>query len=207
MNETVTPLSAWESFYVIVGSSGAALTGLQFVVITLVSGLRRIAGATELDAFATPTVVHFGVALLISAILSAPWTTLRSPALLLGAVGAAGVVYTAIITRRAARTKNYKPVLEDWIWHVILPFAAYATLGVAAATFTRHESDALFAVAATALLLLFIGIHNSWDTVTYIALEEARGRTSETPRTAGDATMPAADAASARDRPTPVELL
>ena len=207
MSETVTPLSAWESFYVIVGSSGAALTGLQFIVITLVSDQRRRAGAGELDAFATPTVVHFGAALLISAILSAPWATLRSPALMLGVLGVAGVVYTAVITRRARRTTNYRPVLEDWIWHVVLPFAAYAMLAGAAATFTRHESDALFAVAATALLLLFIGIHNSWDTVTYIALEEERSGTSEIARRASEVAMPVADTAAARDRPTPVELL
>ena len=32
--------AAWESFYVIIGSSAAALTGLQFVVIVL--GIRSI---------------------------------------------------------------------------------------------------------------------------------------------------------------------
>src|SRR5256886_7104575 len=30
-----TPFSAWENFYVIIGSSAAALTGLQFVVVVL----------------------------------------------------------------------------------------------------------------------------------------------------------------------------
>ena len=35
MQEPTSPIAAWESFYVIVGSSGAALTGLQFVVIAL----------------------------------------------------------------------------------------------------------------------------------------------------------------------------
>src|SRR5207247_3359319 len=33
-----SPLQAWESFYVIVGSSAGALTGLQFVVMTLIAG-------------------------------------------------------------------------------------------------------------------------------------------------------------------------
>ncbi|HEX2781730.1 MAG TPA: hypothetical protein VHM30_19650 [Gemmatimonadaceae bacterium] len=192
-------LSEWESFYVIVGSSAAALTGLQFVVITLVSGLRRRAGTREIDAFATPTVVHFGAVLLVSAVLSAPWGTLRSPALLLGALGAAGLIYTAVVTRRASATKNYKPVLEDWIWHVVLPFVGYATLLGAAATFVSHERDALFAVGATALLLLFIGIHNAWDTVTYIALEQI-----ESPA-AGEPASP--EPAASRDKPTPVELL
>ena len=30
-----------------------------------------------------------------------------------------------------------------------------------------HLSAALFAIGAAALLLLFIGIHNAWDGVTY----------------------------------------
>jgi len=33
-----------------------------------------------------------------------------------------------------------------------------------------HERDALFGVGAAALLLLFTGIHNAWDTVTYLVL-------------------------------------
>jgi hypothetical protein len=36
--------------------------------------------------------------------------------------------------------------------------------------------SALFGVAATALGLLFIGIHNSWDTVTYVVTEAGRRR-------------------------------
>ena len=192
MSETPIPLSAWESFYVIVGSSAAALTGLQFVVMTLVSDLRRRAGVHEIGAFATPTVIHFGAALVISAILSAPWETLRGPAVALGTLGVAGILYTIVVTRRARRATGYTPVLEDWIWHIVLPFVAYGTTLAAAATFLRHERDALFAVAAAALLLLFIGIHNSWDTVTWVAT----GQAGEEPR---DAT--------ARDRQTPVELL
>lgn len=38
MHEVVaSPLKAWESFYVIVGSSAGAMTGLQFVVMTLIA--------------------------------------------------------------------------------------------------------------------------------------------------------------------------
>ena len=67
------PLVAWESFYVIVGSSGAALTGLQFVVIALVAESRKRSTLKEIDAFGTPTIVHFCAVLLVAAILSAPW--------------------------------------------------------------------------------------------------------------------------------------
>jgi hypothetical protein len=31
--------------------------------------------------------------------------------------------------------------------------------------------SALFGVAAATLLLLFVGIHNAWDSVTYITFE------------------------------------
>lgn len=163
------PLSPWESFYVIVGSSAAALTGLQFVVIALVAETQRMDSAPDtIDAFATPTVVHFCAVLLVSAIFSAPWHTLTSPAWVLGLVGLAGVCYAAVITLRARRQAGYRPVLEDWIFHSILPFVAYAALLVAAALMLRDPTDSLFCVAAVTLLLLFIGIHNAWDTVTYI---------------------------------------
>jgi len=64
----MTSLSGWQNFYVIVGSSAGALIGLQFVVMTLIANMpitRNDAHAG--DAFTTPTVVHFGVVLLLSA--------------------------------------------------------------------------------------------------------------------------------------------
>jgi len=115
--------------------------------------------------------VHFCAVLLVSAILSAPWQRLSSVAVALGACGAAGVVYTLIVIRRARRQTGYEPVLEDWIWHAALPLIAYVAALAGALVLGRRPSSALFAIAAAALLLLFIGIHNAWDTVTYIATE------------------------------------
>jgi hypothetical protein len=177
MQESVAPsLGAWESFYVIVGSSAAALTGLQFVVMALVSESREEPTSGTIDAFGTPTVVHFCAALLVSAVLSAPWPTLSSAALVLGVAGVVGVGYVALVNRRAHRQTGYQPVFEDWLWHVALPLVAYVTLLAAALALGRHATVALFMVAATALLLLFIGIHNSWDTVTYVALSRLEVR-------------------------------
>jgi len=183
-------LSLWESFYVIVGSSAAALTGLQFVVIALVAESEARTGTREIAAFGTPTVVHFCAVLLISAILSAPWPRLSGAATALGICGALGIGYVLIVTRRARRTTAYRPVLEDWIWHSVLPLRAYVVLVIAAATLPRHEVLALFAIAASALLLLFIGIHNAWDTVTYIAIAMKQSPSTEnSPSPAqGDAT-------------------
>lgn len=162
-------LSAWESFYVIVGSSAAALTGLQFVVITLIADSQRPRGGTEIAAFGTPTVVHFCVVLLIAAVISAPWPSMMGADLSLLACGLGGLAYAAIVIRRARRTTEYTPVFEDWLWHTILPVVAYGSLVVAAITLSGSPIVSLFVIGAVALLLLFIGIHNAWDTVTYLA--------------------------------------
>jgi hypothetical protein len=168
----LSPLAAWETFYVIIGSSAAALTGLQFVVIALVAESRAKSTIREIDAFGTPTIVHFCAVLLLSAILSAPWHSLSNAGLALGACGVAGVVYIPIIVRRARRTTAYKPVFEDWLWHTVLPFIGYAGLLASAIALPGRPEPVLFVIGTVALLLLFIGIHNAWDTVTYIAVEK-----------------------------------
>ena len=81
------------------------------------------------------------------------------------------MVYGVIVIRRARRQTGYTPVLEDWLWHAVFPLIAYAVLLVAAVALPRDPPAVLFVIGATALLLLFIGIHNAWDTVTYIAIE------------------------------------
>jgi hypothetical protein len=170
MPEAHTFLVPWESFYVIVGSSGAALTGLQFVVVALITETTRRSTGRELAAFGTPTVLHFCAVLLMSALLSAPWQDLSSVALALGACAVVGLSYCVITFLRARRTTEYKPVLSDWIWHTILPTIAYGGLLLAAILLPRSPDRTLFLVAAVALLLLFIGIHNAWDTATYVVI-------------------------------------
>lgn len=161
-------LAGWENFYVIVGSSAGALIGLQFVVITLIANrpVAKDEGQAG-NAFATPTVVHFSTVLLLSAVGCAPWAGIGPVALIWNFLGVAGIVYEFIVVRRMRTQSLYKPVLEDWLFHAVLPLTAYALLAVAGYTSGRHERDALFGIAAASLLLLFIGIHNAWDAVTY----------------------------------------
>ena len=170
----VSSLAAWESFYVIVGSSAAALTGLMFVVVALIADQQAARSTNEIAAFGTPTVVHFCAALLMAAVLSAPWHSLANCGIVLGILGAAGVVYLVRVLQLAMRQTGYKPVLEDWLWHTILPFLSYATYLAAAFGLATHTAGALFAIGASTLLLVFIGIHNAWDTVTYIAIVQRR---------------------------------
>lgn len=169
MGGSVTPLAGWENFYVIVGSSAGGLTGLQFVVMALLADLPIKKGSSlTADAFATPTIVHFGAVLLLSGILTAPWSGMGAPTLLCGLCGVIGFVYSILVARRLRRQTEYQPVFEDWLFHVLLPIMAYGILAAAGYAARAYIGPALFGVATAALLLLFIGIHNAWDSVTYL---------------------------------------
>jgi hypothetical protein len=157
----------WESFYVIIGTAAAALIGLQFVVMTLIAERPSSATPEGGAAFATPTVVHFCAVLLVSALLRVPWHATTAAAALWGTIGLAGVVYGLVVMRRVRRQKVYRPDLEDWLFHALLPWGAYAMLLVSAVIAWSRVEEALFGVAAAILLLLFLAIHNVWDMVAY----------------------------------------
>ena len=163
----MTALAAWQNFYVIVGSSAGALIGLQFVVLSLIASRAVRTNSEGGSAFATPTIVHFVAVLALSGILSAPWDGIGAAAVSWGLLGLAGVVYDVIVIQRLRRLTAYRPEFEDWLFHVLLPVAAYVTLAVSAVAALSHLREALFAVGAAAMLLLFSGIHNAWDAVTY----------------------------------------
>ena len=132
------------------------------------------ASGREIDAFGTPVIVHFSAVLLIAAILSSPWQGLVNVSIVLALCGLVGIIYGVIVINRARSQTGYAPVFEDWLWHAILPIAAYTGLFISALLLRSYAQRVLFVIGSVALLLLFIGIHNSWDTVTYITLAVRR---------------------------------
>jgi hypothetical protein len=176
----VAELARWQSFYVIVGSSGAALIGVQFVVVALIANLRMRSTAESISAFGTPTVVHLGGALLVSAIMSALWPSLVPPSIALAICGLGGLGCGAIVIHRTRRQTVYAPGWGDWLWYVLLPGSIYAFLALAALFLPTTTQVALFGIGGAALGLLLLGIHNAWDTVTYIVVGGSHGDTTET---------------------------
>jgi len=174
MHETASSLiGAWSNFYVITGSSAGALTGLMFVVITLVAGTPTRTRDEGISTDSTPTVVHFGAALLVSASLSAPGRSLTHAAVLLGLAGIYGVVYVSRVMFRQMRQTLYQPEIDDWVWYTVFPLIAYVAILIAAILLPSFPTETLFALAAANILLIFIGIHNAWDIVTFIAVGHA----------------------------------
>src|SRR5215831_18003921 len=115
---TMSPLSAWVNFYILVGTATGALIGLTFVVITLAAGrageaVRPGLSGGGLGAYNTPTVVHFAAVLLGCATLSAPWPEFVPAALPLGLDSLGGVAYVAVVARPLARWEVYKKAEDD----------------------------------------------------------------------------------------------
>ncbi len=168
-------LANWQNFYVIMGSAAATLTGLMFVVTTLITGIERQVSTLNagVSAFTTPTVVHFCGVLLLAGLLSAPWQAFSTLSLLLGLSGLAGVLYLIVVLQRMRRVPDYSTPVRDWLWYLAFPLLAYIVLIAAAIALPANPALALYFIGAVMLALLFTGIRNAWDLVTYLAIERS----------------------------------
>jgi hypothetical protein len=183
MTAFALPLGDWRSFYAIIGTSSSALTGLTFVVIALAAESRPIR-SSGLRIFLTRTIIHFGSALGIAALLSMPGHTPASIAACSGVGGLLGVIYSFAATLRMFRGRgNYTPSASDWIWNAVLPCLGFLALLDSAALVLSHPPQALFVIGVTSLLLVFVGIHNIWDMAVWLTAERAsRERRATRPR-------------------------
>ncbi|HET9342319.1 MAG TPA: hypothetical protein VFO25_05360 [Candidatus Eremiobacteraceae bacterium] len=192
MTELAQPfLAPWASFFTMTATAAATLIGLMFVVVTLVSGIERT-GDSEvgLSTFSTPTVIHFGAALLVSAILIAPWPRLAGAFVLVTLVGLAGVAHMSRVTGKARRLTAYAPDMEDWLWYTILPFVAYASVLAGALSMPLAPGASIWILGGTTTLLIFMGIRNAWDVVTYLTMERIK-RPEQAPPPASSSQPPA----------------
>jgi hypothetical protein len=171
MPETFVSFRGWENFYVITGSSAAALIGLTFVVIALASeaNMVRLSG---LRAFITPIVIHFGSVLWIASVMSIPGHTAFSLAISIIVTAIALTIYGVVtVYRMYANIKLYVPALQDWIWNASLPAVCSIALLAAGVLVQPHAVPALYLVGLVTLGMLFIGIHNAWDLAVWITAE------------------------------------
>lgn len=171
----MSPFSEWQNFYVIVGSAGAGLTGLQFVTMALIADMPLAESDSDAGAvFATPSIVHFSAVLLVAAVMVMPWHGVTAARSALEVTGALGVAYILLVGWRLRQQRAVESVLEDWTLRVVVPLMAYGGLAVSGYFAGSATEAGLFGVAAVMLMLLFIGIHNTWDNVTYLVFVKGR---------------------------------
>jgi hypothetical protein len=165
----------WHDFYVVVGGGAAALTGLVFVVMTLVAARSTTFGSDGpsgegTSVYSTPTVVLFSTAFFISCIAVMPWPTPACPGLFVALLGLLGLIYVARISMRGLRMDGYTADVEDRTWFMAMPFVAYIALTIAGAAIAFGARLAPFALALVTLFLVLTGIRNAWDVGSYISI-------------------------------------
>jgi len=161
-------IEGWHEFYLLVGTSAAALTGLMFVVISVSPETIAERPKAGVRAFVTPTMVFFATALAISAFMLVPHIAPPALALLLAATGAGGLAYLVWV-RGHHFWREGKLDAEDWVFFIGLPFLSYALLVAAAIAIWRSGALGTPMLAFVTLLLLVVAIHNAWDLVIWLA--------------------------------------
>jgi len=163
-------LREWETFYFLAGSSSAALIGLLFVAATLGASIVIPVTAGSAHTWATPVIVHFGSALLLSAIMTVPTLTATSLGSLLGLAAIADLAYLALTGFRLWRQNPIEPVESwDWIWNVIVPAVSHLLVLGTAIGLLANTSQNLNPLALAVALLIAVGIRNTWDLTLWMS--------------------------------------
>jgi hypothetical protein len=169
----------WENYYLLVGSAAGALIGLMFVVTTLTMGFDPSRVSRGAQVYIKPIVFHFSVVLIVSAILVVPKIPLPATGMALAFWAVIGIAVSAATTARLSRPGwEDPPNWSDKWFYGILPTVAYLELAGAAGAVWLVSGIACYAVGASILVLLLIGIRNACDLATSIvqALEIGAGR-------------------------------
>jgi hypothetical protein len=161
----------WDSFYLLIGGAAGALIGLLFVVVTLTGNIGREQAMRGATIYMTPTVSHFAMVLVTSALTAVPHLPRGAAASMVAALGLLGFVYAGR-TSWMLHTRRVTPETPHWtdFWcYGAVPAGLYLAMIAAAWTLEAGKTWAADAVAAVAIGLLLIGIRNAWDLVTWLA--------------------------------------
>lgn len=159
----------WENFYLIIGSAAGALIGLMFVVATLMAGLESRRVSRGAQVFFTPIIFHFAVVVVVSAIAVVPNLPAAVAGVMVVFCAVNGLAYSiATIFRMFAPGSEDPPHWSDKYFYGFLPAIAYVGLVCAAGAVWLAPASAAYAIGATMLILLLIGIRDAWDLAIFL---------------------------------------
>jgi hypothetical protein len=164
-------IEGWHEFYLLIGSAGAALTGLLFILVSLGP---QAATRTEstLRAFVSPIAVFYVSALVVAALMMAPHLPVALLASALGVGGSGGLAYVVWTGAHKQWREASLPPL-DWVWFVGLPILGYAAFIAAAICLATGKALGLYLAGGASTLLVIIGTRNAWDVVVWITRHPA----------------------------------
>lgn len=168
-------LHEWHDFYMLLGTASATLVGLMFVATSIGATVFNEESRAALEAFITPTVVHFAAVLyacLVFVIPSHRWGTLST---LLALGGIAGTIYSGRVIVELVIRRRFNVDLTDRAFYALIPLAGYLLALVAAGLVFAHSETGAYAMAVAVMLLLTAGLRNAWDMMLWIMIKVPGG--------------------------------
>ena len=157
-------LRDWQGFYLLVGTAAATLIGLIFVAISLGADLVIPDTVTTAHTWVTPIIIHFGMVLMIAALIAVPTLTSLSLGGLLGLAGVTGLAYVCIIGVRLWRQVRSTPEFSGTLMaYIAVPIASYLLILATAIGLALNMSEVLNGLALAVILLLAISLRNAWQ--------------------------------------------
>src|ERR1700733_3681334 len=83
----------WSNFFVVTGGAGATLIGLLFIVVTLAGERGGRVADQGVDAFLTPTLMHFAATIMQALVMLVPWFAAWPLGVALAVLGCAGLAW------------------------------------------------------------------------------------------------------------------
>jgi hypothetical protein len=168
-------LHEWHDFYVLLGTASATLVGLMFVAASIGAAVFNEKHSGALQAFITPTVVHFAAVLFACLVNTMPihsWETLGA---LLAVGGLAGVVYGGRVLFQLIIRHSFNVDIIDRMYYALIPMVAYLLALAAAILGFLHIAASAYVMAAALLVLLIAGLRNAWDMMLWIMMKAPGG--------------------------------
>jgi hypothetical protein len=161
----------WHDFYMLLGTSSAALVALLFVAASIGAGFLTPERSTATRTFMSPVVFHYSTTLLMSLIALIPAHTPISLTVGIAAVAVAGLVYTTMVLVGLARASITD--IADRFGYGLFPLAAYLAMLASAGLMLSRPPFGADILAAALLLLLAVNIRNAWDLMLAFARQVA----------------------------------
>jgi hypothetical protein len=163
-------LHDWHDFYVLAGSAAATLAGLMFVAASIGSSVFNDEHRAPLQAFLTPTVVHFAAVLFACLLVTIPTHSWQMLGGLLGALSLAGAIYCGRLVVELIVRHRFEVDLSDRIFYAVIPFAGHLLVLASAVLDFVQATISVDVFAAGLLTLLLAGIRNAWDMTVWIMI-------------------------------------
>jgi hypothetical protein len=167
----INTLHGWQNFYFMVGGAAAALIGLMLVAMSLGQHLVTDQTRAQVEAFATPSVLYFVSALLISCAMLVPDYAPGVLGVIFLAGGALGLLRSSSHIRQLIRAaiEHQDFTWWDWLSQIILPIAGYTLLILAGSGFLIGQFALAFVGVCLGIVVMLISaIANTWSLVIWI---------------------------------------